>query len=87
VWWSLNKEKYKHLYFIAHTLLSLAPTEAAVERSFSKQKFIHSDRRNRAGDDLIEAQMMIAFNDAGKYLYHNTTIKLQFLTFLQCFVL
>ena len=34
-----------------------------VERSFSKQGFIHSDRRNRCVDEPIEAQMMISFND------------------------
>ena len=61
-WWLLSKERYPHLYPIAVVLLSLSPTEAAVERSFSKQGFIHSDRRNRSSDSLIEAQMMISFN-------------------------
>src|SRR5271170_1083107 len=59
-WWVLHKERYPHLIHIAFVLLSLVPTEAAVERSFSKQGIIHSDRRNRSSDDLVEAQMMIS---------------------------
>jgi Protein of unknown function (DUF 659)/hAT family C-terminal dimerisation region len=61
-WWALNRERFPHLFHVAKALLSLAPTEAAVERSFSKQGLIHSDRRNRSSDALVEAQMMISFN-------------------------
>jgi hypothetical protein len=34
-----------------------------VERSFSKQGFIHSDLRNKLKHELVEAQMMISFNE------------------------
>ena len=61
-WWMLNRERYPHLFHIAAAFLSLCATEASVERSFSKQGFIHSARRNRSSDALIEAQMMISFN-------------------------
>ena len=42
-WWPLRKPKYPHVYESAWTILTIAPTEAAVERSFSRQGLIHSD--------------------------------------------
>ena len=43
-------------------LLSVGISEAAVERSFSMQKFTHSDIRNRLSEDIVEAEMRIKFN-------------------------
>ena len=43
-------------------MLSVAGSEAAVERSFSAQGTVHSDRRNRLTDKMVEAEMYIRFN-------------------------
>jgi hypothetical protein len=54
-----------HSPIIAHAavaLLSVAGSEAAVERSFSAQGIVHSDRRNRMADATVEAEMFIKFN-------------------------
>jgi hypothetical protein len=50
------------LSIVARTLLSICASEAAVERSFSTQKFVHSTQRNRLKADAVEAEMMICFN-------------------------
>ena len=56
--------KYSHpeLYHIAKGILSVCPTEACVERSFSAQDDIHTQDRNRLDDSQIEAEMMIKMN-------------------------
>jgi hypothetical protein len=55
-----------HAPVIAHSavaLLSVAASEAAVERTFSAQGDVHSDRRNRLADRAVEAEMFIKFNE------------------------
>ena len=52
------------LAYSAVALLSVAASEAAVERSFSAQGDVHSDRRNRLADVTVEAEMFIKFNEA-----------------------
>ena len=47
---------------LAHTafaILSIVPSEAAVERSFSAQKHIHTNLRNRLTNINVESQMVI----------------------------
>ena len=43
-------------------MLGIAPSEAAVERSFSQQKHIHTAVRNRLSFDSVEDAMMIRMN-------------------------
>jgi len=48
----------------AIALLSIAGSEAAVERSFSAQDIVHSKRRNRLKDDAVEQEVFIRFNSS-----------------------
>lgn len=50
------------LVHVAVALLSICPSEASVERSFSLQNFVHSDRRNRLHDTTITSTMHIKMN-------------------------
>jgi hypothetical protein len=46
----------------AIALLSVAGSEAAVERSFSAQGLVHNKRRNRLLSERVEAEVFIKFN-------------------------
>jgi hypothetical protein len=46
----------------ALALLSLTASEAAVERSFSRQNIIHGKLRNSLSGDSVQTQMFIAFH-------------------------
>ncbi|MGH7239679.1 MAG: DUF domain-containing protein [Candidatus Saccharimonadales bacterium] len=46
----------------AIALLSIVPSEAAVERSFSLQDMIHSKRRNRLKASSVQSEMFIRWN-------------------------
>lgn len=81
--WKLFWTKYyhisPHLSIIAICLLSIGISEACVERSFSVQKFTHSDVRNRMKGDIVEAEMRLRFNknnindeNANEILLHNS---------------
>jgi hAT family C-terminal dimerisation region len=48
----------------AIALLSVAGSEAAVERTFSAQGKVHSKGRNRLRDESVEAEMFCRFNGA-----------------------
>ena len=50
------------LAYCALALLSITASEAAVERSFSRQGIIHSDLRNRTSEESVYSQMCVAFN-------------------------
>jgi hypothetical protein len=50
------------LSVIAKALISVAASEAAVERSFSSQGATHTKRRNRLNNSAVQAEMMIKFN-------------------------
>jgi hypothetical protein len=43
-------------------LLSIVPSEAAVERTFSAQKFVANPLRNRMADDTVTAELTVRFN-------------------------
>jgi hypothetical protein len=60
--WYLYKYTAPELTSAAVALLSIVPSEAAVERSFSMQDTVHSKRRNRLLDPKVEAEMFIKFN-------------------------
>ena len=61
--WCLYLRSAPVLSHAAVALLSIAGSEAAVERTFSAQGDVHSDRRNRLGDGTVEAEMFIKFNE------------------------
>ena len=61
--WHLHSAQAPVLAHAAVALLSISSSEAAVERTFSAQGDVHSDRRNRLGDDTVEAEMFIKFNE------------------------
>ena len=52
--WALYLDEAPVLAHAAVALLSIAGSEAAVERSFSAQGSTHSDRRNRLQDEIVE---------------------------------
>jgi hypothetical protein len=58
--WLLHSEL--ELSKVAVALLSLSPSEAAVERSFSAQGSVHTSLRNRMGDSSVQDEMFIKFN-------------------------
>ena len=58
--WSLYIES--SLSRVALVLLSIAASEAAVERSFSAQAAVHSKGRNRLDGKTIQAEMFLKFN-------------------------
>ena len=60
--WSLYLDDAPVIAHAAVALLSVAGSEAAVERSFSAQGAVHSERRNRLTDKMVEAEMYIRFN-------------------------
>jgi hypothetical protein len=60
--WYLYKDTAPELSSVAIALLSIVPSEAAVERSFSMQDMVHSKRRNKLHDISVEAEMFIKFN-------------------------
>lgn len=47
---------------VARALLTMPPSEAAAERSFSAQKLVHTDLRNRLGDASVQNEMFVCFN-------------------------
>jgi hypothetical protein len=47
---------------LASALLSVTASEAAVERTFSRQGLVHSKLRNRLSDDSVHMQMFFSFN-------------------------
>ena len=54
-----DKEKSYELSLVALAMIHINPSEAAVERSFSKQKFIHTTLRNKLHKDTIDALMFV----------------------------
>lgn len=60
--WVFYKESAPEITACALALLSLTASEAAVERSFSKQGLVHSKLRNALSAESVQAQMFIAFN-------------------------
>ena len=61
--WLLQRAHAPVIGHAAIAILSVAGSEAAVERSFSVQGLVHSNRRNRLNDSSIEAEMFIRLNE------------------------
>ena len=57
-----NLTTHDELSVLALAMLNVNPSEASVERSFSKQKFIHTPLRNKLHQDTVEALMFIKVN-------------------------
>ena len=57
-----GKEESYELSLVALAMIHINPSEAAVERSFSKQKFIHTALRNSLHKDTIESLMFVKVN-------------------------
>ena len=47
------------LAHVALVLLQVSASEAAVERTFSAQDQIHTKRRNRLKDEIIESELFV----------------------------
>lgn len=62
--WSNHVTSAPILSLGAIALLSVAGSEAAVERTFSAQGNIHNQYRNRLEDEAVEAEMYCKFNGA-----------------------
>ena len=62
--WSNHVHAAPILCLGAIALLSVAGSEAAVERTFSAQGRIHNKCRNRLKDEAVEVEMYIKFNEA-----------------------
>jgi hAT family C-terminal dimerisation region len=60
--WSLYVDSAPILSHAALAVLSIAASEAAVERTFSAQDAVHTKKRNRLADETIEQEMFIKFN-------------------------
>jgi hypothetical protein len=61
----LDRTEYKETYELALAaigLMSINPSEAAVERSFSAMKLIHNNLRNRLSSESVIATMFIKIN-------------------------
>lgn len=60
--WSSYFSTYYELCNVVIAILSICPSEACVERSFSIQSNVHSDERNQLSNEIIEAEMNIKMN-------------------------
>ena len=60
--WRFMHNTAPELTSCALALLSLTASEAAVERTFSKQGLVHTKLRNSLSAESVQAQMFIAFN-------------------------
>ena len=60
--WGGYLETAKEMAACVLALLELTASEAAVERSFSRQGQVHSKTRNRLADDSVQVHMCVAFN-------------------------
>lgn len=74
-WDSNQNEIGKELYEIACIILSVPPTQASVERSFSGLKFLFSDYRHGLSEQMLENLMIIHLNKDVFYLVKEENLK------------
>ena len=60
--WRYTGVTARELTACALALLSLTASEAAVERTFSKQGLVHTKLRNSLSSESVQAQMFLSFN-------------------------
>lgn len=60
--WQIQAITKPLLSIVAIAAISIAPSEAAVERSFSHQKLVHNPLRNSLSEESVQALMRIRFN-------------------------
>lgn len=60
--WIINKDKYPELYILAETILTITPTQAVVERSFSALSYVFNSRRNSLSEQMIDDILLISLN-------------------------
>ena len=85
LYWQGKLHVAQELAEFAIFLFSIAVTEAAVERTFSVQKFLETPLRNALQDKVVQAALFVKFNllhfgegnlippalrEAPKYFYH-----------------
>lgn len=61
-YWENNKKTYPILHALAMNIFAAAPTQVAVERTFSVFGHIFNDQRSRLKQDLLEDILMICLN-------------------------
>jgi len=60
--WSMLVMQKVELAMVAVVLLSVAASEAAVERTFSAQDAVHTKKRNRLLNSTVQAEVFLKFN-------------------------
>jgi hypothetical protein len=60
--WNLFYTSHYELTMVANAILSICPSNASVERSFSIQQDVHTLERNKLSCELINAEMSIKMN-------------------------
>lgn len=60
--WYNYQHAVPELSNVAIAILSIVPSEAAVERSFSLQSEVHREKRNRLLDTAVQNEMFVRFN-------------------------
>lgn len=65
--WEEQKNNYKEIYEVALIILSIPPSQATVERSFSQFSFVFDCRRSRISSKLLEEILIIKLNKSSAY--------------------
>lgn len=60
--WKNMKLKFPELYHIASIIYAIAPTQVAVERSFSTLSYVFNKLRSQLSEDMLEAILTICLN-------------------------
>lgn len=61
-YWSLQRNKHKHLYELAKCIYSIPPTEVDVERDFSLLNFVFTKRRGNLSEEHLNDVLRIHLN-------------------------
>lgn len=61
-YWSVQKNKHKHLYELAKCIYSIPPTEVDIERDFSLLNFVFTNRRANLSEEHLNEVMRIHLN-------------------------